>query len=151
MNALGTITMSMHELDRLKVIQAVVDIGLKPGRAAERLGLTVRQVQRLVDRYRESGAAGLASRKRGRPRNRRPDQRWGLVMILWKPRPDSLPTSTMSKNLTINSSEYPTRDPKCVSAQVVHDIVRKALKAAAALLQLDDPKAAARIEHPSLT
>ncbi|WP_414137002.1 helix-turn-helix domain-containing protein [Burkholderia cepacia] len=48
-------------------------MGLKPGRAAERLGVTVRQLQRLVDRYRESGAAGLASRKRGRPGNRRLD------------------------------------------------------------------------------
>jgi hypothetical protein len=34
----GTITMSMRELDRLKVIQALVDGNLKPGRAAERLG-----------------------------------------------------------------------------------------------------------------
>ncbi|WP_425127394.1 helix-turn-helix domain-containing protein, partial [Burkholderia gladioli] len=38
-----------------------------------RLGLTVRQVERLVIRYRESGAAGLTSRKRGRPGNRRLD------------------------------------------------------------------------------
>ncbi|KDB07398.1 Integrase catalytic region [Burkholderia sp. lig30] len=68
------VTLNMRELDRLKVIQAVVDTGLKPGRAAERLGLTVRQVQRLVDRYRESGAAGLASRKRERPGNRRLDE-----------------------------------------------------------------------------
>ncbi|KVE13076.1 ISNCY family transposase [Burkholderia vietnamiensis] len=63
----------MRELDRLKVIQAVVDLGLKPGRAAERLGLTVRQIERLVIRYRESGAAGLTSRKRGGPGNRRLD------------------------------------------------------------------------------
>jgi hypothetical protein len=34
MNALGTITMSMHELDRLKVIQAVCESRLKPGQAA---------------------------------------------------------------------------------------------------------------------
>ncbi|MBB2932976.1 transposase [Paraburkholderia silvatlantica] len=63
----------MRELDRLKVIQAVVDSGLKPGRAAERLGLSVRQIERLVIRYRESGAAGLTSRKRGRTGNRRLD------------------------------------------------------------------------------
>ena len=60
-------TLNMRELDRLKMIQAVVDMGLKPGRAAERLGLTVRQVERLLARYRESGAAGLASRKRSTP------------------------------------------------------------------------------------
>jgi len=43
-----------------------VHIRLKPGRAAERLGLTVRQVQRLVNRCRDSGVSGLGSRKRSR-------------------------------------------------------------------------------------
>jgi transposase len=67
------VTLNMRELDRLKMIQAVVELRLKPGRAAERLGLTVRQIERLVIRYQESGAAGLASRKRGRQGNRRLD------------------------------------------------------------------------------
>jgi len=40
------VTLNMRELDRLKVIQSVVDTGLKPARAAERLGVTVRQVRR---------------------------------------------------------------------------------------------------------
>jgi hypothetical protein len=87
MNATGTITMTMREVDRLKVIETVVDMGLKPGRAAERLGLTVRQIERLVIRYLGSGAAGLARawqpravcadvhaasvcRRRGRPADR---------------------------------------------------------------------------------
>lgn len=55
MNRNGTITMAMRELDRLKVIQAVVDGTLKPGRAAECLGLTDRQVRRLVNRVRAEG------------------------------------------------------------------------------------------------
>ena len=69
MNSNGTITMSMRELDRLKVIQAVAEARLKPGRAAERLGLSVRQIERLVLRYRAAGVAGLVSGKRGRPGN----------------------------------------------------------------------------------
>ncbi len=73
MHRSALVTLNMRELDRLKVIQAVVDSGLKPGRAAERLGLSVRQIERLVIRYRESGAAGLTSRKRGRTGNRRLD------------------------------------------------------------------------------
>lgn len=73
MQPAGLVTLTMRELDRLKVIQAIVETGLKPGRAAERLGLSVRQVERLVLRYRESGAAGLASRKRGFPGNRKLD------------------------------------------------------------------------------
>lgn len=48
----GTITMSMRELDRLTVIQAVIEERLMPWRAAERLGLSRRQVERLANRYR---------------------------------------------------------------------------------------------------
>ena len=38
--------MTMRELDRFKVIQDVADGKLKPSRAAERLGLTTRQIRR---------------------------------------------------------------------------------------------------------
>lgn len=69
-----TVSLTMREWDRLKIIEAIVQMGLKPGRAAERLGLTVRQVERLVTRYREHGPAGVASGKRGRPGNRKLDE-----------------------------------------------------------------------------
>jgi len=69
MNATGMITMTMREVDRFKVIQAVTEARLKPGQAAERLGLSVRQIERLVLRYGAAGAAGLVSGKRGRPSN----------------------------------------------------------------------------------
>ncbi|WP_409241949.1 helix-turn-helix domain-containing protein [Caballeronia sp. INML3] len=61
MNTTGTMTMSMHELDRLRVIQAVAERQLKPGRAAERLHVSVRQIERLVMRYRADGARGLTT------------------------------------------------------------------------------------------
>jgi transposase len=64
------ITMSMREVDRLKVIQGVVDGNVMPWRAAEQLDLSRRQIERLVIRYRAEGASGLISRKRGRPGNR---------------------------------------------------------------------------------
>ncbi|MCA8495752.1 helix-turn-helix domain-containing protein, partial [Burkholderia arboris] len=69
MNATGTITMTMREVDRLKVIEAVAERRLKPGQAADRLSLSVRQVERLVLRYRAADVAGLVSGKRGRPSN----------------------------------------------------------------------------------
>jgi transposase len=72
------VTLTMRELDRLKVIQAVVETGLKPGHAAERLGLSVRQVERLVIRYREHGPTGVVSGRRGRPGNRKLDE--GLAL-----------------------------------------------------------------------
>lgn len=64
------ITRHMKDLERLKTIQAVVDRELKPGQAAERLGLTVRQIERLVVRYRAEGPVGLISRHRNRTGNR---------------------------------------------------------------------------------
>jgi len=62
-----TITMSMRELDRCKVIQAVVDDGLMVWRAAEKLGISKRQVERLVLRYQQDGPRGLVSRQWGQP------------------------------------------------------------------------------------
>ena len=64
-----SITMSMRELDRLKTIQRVVDRMLRVGQAAEGLGISRRQLERLVKRYEAGGAAGLVSAKCGRPSN----------------------------------------------------------------------------------
>jgi hypothetical protein len=69
MDRTGMITMSMRELDRLKAIQAVAEGLLMPWRAAERLGISRRQVERLTNRYRSQGVAGLISRKREQPSN----------------------------------------------------------------------------------
>ena len=66
----ASITMSMRDIDRLKVIQAIVDGNLTASIAANRLQLTKRQVNRLVLRYRADGAAGLISRQRGQPGHR---------------------------------------------------------------------------------
>jgi hypothetical protein len=73
MAATDRITMSMRELDRFKVIQSVADGLVKPWRAAERLGLTSRQIRRLVVRLREHGPAGLVSGHREKPSNNRLD------------------------------------------------------------------------------
>ncbi|WP_198089192.1 ISNCY family transposase [Variovorax sp. E3] len=67
--ASATITMTMREVDRIKTMQALVDRMLRPAQAAARLGLTVRQVARLAQRYRDDGPEGLVSRKRGKPSN----------------------------------------------------------------------------------
>jgi transposase len=63
----------MQELDRLKVIEAVAEGDSTPMRAAERLGLTTRQIRRLVTRYRREGPIGLVSRHRNRPSNNQLD------------------------------------------------------------------------------
>ncbi|MGF6542036.1 ISNCY family transposase [Paraburkholderia youngii] len=73
MAVIERITMTMRELDRFKVIQDVADGKLKLSRAAERLGLTTRQIRRLVGRLRDHGAPGLVSRRRSKPSNNRLD------------------------------------------------------------------------------
>ena len=65
------VSISMRELDRLKCIQGLIDKQLKQKAVAERLGLTVRQVRRLVERYHLEGPRGLVSKLRDRPGNRR--------------------------------------------------------------------------------
>lgn len=59
------VTMSDKELNRINVIQAVIDKRMRRRDAAHQLNLTERQVQRLMNRYRESGVAGLVSLRRG--------------------------------------------------------------------------------------
>ena len=51
------------------MIRQVVEKRLKQREAAERLGLSVRQVKRLAARYRDQGAAGLVSGHRGKRSN----------------------------------------------------------------------------------
>jgi DNA-binding transcriptional regulator LsrR (DeoR family) len=63
--------MTMRDLDRLKCIQGLIDGQLKQTAVATRLGLSTRQVRRLVRRYEQQGPIGLISRLRDRPSNRR--------------------------------------------------------------------------------
>ncbi|PCE30590.1 ISNCY family transposase [Burkholderia ubonensis] len=70
MNGRELITASMRELERVKVIEAVVEGRLRCFQAAERLELSERQISRLCRRYEAAGPAGLVSAKRGRPSNR---------------------------------------------------------------------------------
>ena len=61
--------MSVQEADRVVVIRDVVEKRLRQREAAERLGIGVRQVKRLIRRYRERDTVGLASGHRGRRPN----------------------------------------------------------------------------------
>ncbi len=63
--------MSDRELERLEVLRDLDQRGLTPAAAAQLLGLERRQVFRLLQVYRAEGAAGLISKRRGRPSNRR--------------------------------------------------------------------------------
>lgn len=65
------ITMSQKELHRLELIQKIRDERLSVVQAADRLDLSRSQVHRLLQAYDRDGPAGLVSKKRSRPSNRR--------------------------------------------------------------------------------
>ena len=62
--------MSDGELGRLEVLRDLDQRRLTTAASAQLLGLERRQVFRLLRRYRAEGAAGLISKRRGRPGNR---------------------------------------------------------------------------------
>ena len=61
---------SVKEINRLKILQDVIDRNLRPGQAAEMLGITPRHCSRLLKRYRQSGPLGMNNQSRGRTGNR---------------------------------------------------------------------------------
>jgi transposase len=66
-----TVQMSVQELKRVHVIRQAMNKALRQREAGEVLGLTARQVRRLIQRVRAEGDAGLVHRSRGTPSNRR--------------------------------------------------------------------------------
>ena len=65
-----TITLKLSEMERLKVIVRIEDGQLTVAEAAESLGLSQRQLYRLLQRYRTHGEGGLCHRLRGRKSNK---------------------------------------------------------------------------------
>lgn len=61
---------TVKEINRLKILQDVIDHNLRPGQAAEMLGITPRHCSRLLKRYRQSGLLGMNNQSRGRTGNR---------------------------------------------------------------------------------
>ncbi|MGT9179369.1 aldo/keto reductase [Klebsiella pneumoniae] len=59
----------MRDVNRLRILQDVIDRNLRPGLAAEMLGITPRHCSRLLKRYRQSGPLGMNNQSRGRTGN----------------------------------------------------------------------------------
>ena len=65
--------MSVKEINRVSILDQVKRKAMKQKRAASLLGVSVRQVRRLLKRYRRDGASGLAHQLRGIPSNHHAD------------------------------------------------------------------------------
>ena len=60
----------MNDVNRLRVLQDVIDRRLTTRLAASRLEISDRHCRRLLERYREHGPLSLVNRRRGQPGNR---------------------------------------------------------------------------------
>ena len=63
------VTMSKQELSRLEIVQKVTEKHLSQVQAASILGISARQVHRLVKAFEQEGPEGLISKHRGKPSN----------------------------------------------------------------------------------
>lgn len=66
----GVISMSTKEAERTTVMDNLIAKRIKQKHTARQLNISVRQVQRILKRYKREGAAGLVHLGRGRPSNR---------------------------------------------------------------------------------
>lgn len=67
----GLFTMSNKEVNRISIMEQLIKKRVKQKKAAQILGLSVRQIRRLKKRYRQEGITGLIHKNRGRVSNRR--------------------------------------------------------------------------------
>jgi transposase len=63
----GTVTLTTRDQIRVMTLNRVLEGALTGVEAAEQLGLSVRQLRRLLAAYREEGTAAIPHRNRGRP------------------------------------------------------------------------------------
>ena len=98
----------MRDVDRVEVIREVLGRRLRQGEASERLGICVRQVKRLVRRYREEGARGLRSRRRGRRASNAiaPELRREILGVVRERYEDFAPTLAWEKLTEVHGVEW---------------------------------------------
>lgn len=95
------ITMSTKELERIKILQDVIDRRMRQCDAAKRLNISPRQVRRLIKQLEQDGPSSLAHKARGKPSNRghSPEYRLMVLQTIREHYPDFPPTFAREKLL----------------------------------------------------
>jgi transposase len=95
----GAIVMSQQELQRVKILEKILDKKMKQREACKILSLSRRQIIRLLKKYRRQGVDGLLSQKRGKPSNNRfcEDVRKNVLAITKEKYADFGPTFLQEK------------------------------------------------------
>ena len=78
-----TITMTVREIKRLRMIEEVIEGKLKQIKAAELLEISARQVRRMLRRVRREGAKGIVHQLRGKESNRRYEESFKEKVLGW--------------------------------------------------------------------
>ena len=93
------LTMSKKELTRLEVMQRIEERGLRQKDAAEILRVTERHVRRMLKVYRQTGAEGLVSKRRGKPSNNqmKGEVKQQAIDLIYSKYPDFGPTLAHEK------------------------------------------------------
>lgn len=108
------VTFSMNEIRRLYVMQQIADQQLTGPQAAEHLGLSLRQIRRLIAKYRDQGAPGLVHGNRGRTPNNRIEEAvrariWELAEEQYKDYNDSHFTEELAEEHGLEVSRSSVR------------------------------------------
>lgn len=95
----GAISMSMKETERIAIMDNLIAKRIKQKHAGKQLGISIRQVQRMIKRYKREGVAGLIHKSRGRVGNRAMSQekKGQIVLLIRKHYPDFGPTLAAEK------------------------------------------------------
>jgi len=126
------VQMSQVELERKRLLDRILDRLLPQKDAASQMGLSTRHVRRLLWRYRERGAAGLVSQRRGKPSNRKlPEALKNRVLELVGERyPDFGPTLANEKLDEVHRIEISVETLRLwmIEAKLWHGKVRRRAK-----------------------
>jgi transposase len=112
----GYLLMSASERDRSHLVRRIIEKSLSRREAAERLGIGIRQIKRLVRAWKRQGDHGLVSRQRGRAAHNRLSEatRLRIEQLLRATYPDFGPT--------LASEKLAERDGIVVSRETVRRI-----------------------------
>ena len=112
-----TISMSIKETERIAIMDNLVAKKIKQRHASLQLGISIRQVQRMVKRYKKDGIEGLTHQGRGRVGNRAIalDKKEQVIALIKKNYHDFGPTFA-SENLS-------ERDGIVVSKETVRQLM----------------------------
>lgn len=115
----GIISMSMKETERIAIMDNLIAKRIKQKHASKQLSISVRQVRRMVKRYKQEGISGLAHKNRGRMGNRAllPEKKQQVITLIKSQYPDFGPT--------LASEKLAERDGITVSRETVRQLMMK--------------------------